>query len=265
MPGSGRFVSPVHAASAIQTVAAVTYGTAVDYRGVTIPLLLDLYLPPLGGGAERPLVVLVHGGGFSGGSRTNLATAAVEYARRGFAVASIDYRLRPSQTYEELVLAATQAMDDGLEAVRWLRANAATYAIDDDRIAAVGTSAGGYIALAIGHLEDQTPGGPLAGVATDAAGVVSTGASLSAGLDVVDFDAGDSPTLMFHYEQDTGPTTPTGEFAFQTCAAIRTARVPCDFVLQPGSGHTISLSPTTTHWTAEIGPFLWLHLELASA
>jgi acetyl esterase/lipase len=264
MPASGRYSSAIYTAAQVQRIAGLVYGTAVDYRGQTVNLLLDLWLPPADGIAEKPLLVLIHGGGFSGGSRSNLADAAVEYARRGFVVASIDYRLRPSSTYEELVLAATQAMDDGLEAIRWLRVNAGTYGIDAERIATLGTSAGGYLSLAAAHLEDQTPGGPLGSVPTDVAASMSTGASLSAGLDQVTFDGGDAPTLMFHYEQDTGPTTPTGAFAFQTCAAVRAAGVACDFVLQPGGGHTISLSPSTAYWTDEIGPFLWLHLDLAS-
>jgi pimeloyl-ACP methyl ester carboxylesterase len=263
MPASGRYSSTIYTAAQIQAVTGLVYGTAVNYQGQTVNLLLDIYRPPADGIAEKPLVILIHGGGFSGGSRTGLADTASAYARRGFVVASIDYRLRPSSTYEELVLAATQAMDDGLESVRWLRANAATYGIDPGRMAALGTSAGGYISLAMAHLEDQTPGGPLGSVGTEIAAAMSTGASLSAGLDQVTFDRGDSPSLMFHYEQDTGPTTPTGAFAFQTCAAIRAAAVPCDFVLLAGSGHTISLSPTTGFWTSDIGPFLWLHLGLA--
>src|SRR5690606_16053124 len=102
--------------------------------------------------------------------------------------------------------------------------------------------------------------GPLAGVPADVAAAVSTGASLSLALGAVHFDDGDAPSMMFHYEQDTGPTNPTADFAFQTCAAIRAAGVACDFIRQPGSGHTISLAPGGTWWTSEIGPFLWLHM-----
>jgi hypothetical protein len=43
---------------------------------------------------------------------------------------------------------------------------------------------------------------------------------------------------------------------------MRAAGATCDFVLQPGSGHTTNLTPGGPWWTSEIGPFLWLHLGL---
>ena len=130
--------------------------------------------------------------------------------------------------------------------------------------APLGSSAGGYVSLAIAALDSATPAtGPLAGVSAEAAGVVSTGASLSLAPGLAAYDAADPPAMMFHYEQDTGPTTPTADFAFQTCAAMRAAGATCDFIRQPGSGHTISLAPSGSWWTGEIGPFLWLHLGLS--
>src|SRR5690606_26887345 len=161
-------------------------------------------------------------------------------------------------------LAALDGMADGIEATRWLRANAATYGLDAERIVPLGRSAGGYISLAIAHLDSTPPAtGPLAGVPAALPPAGPTGPSPPPPLGAVRFDDGDAPSMMFHYEQDTGPTSPTADFAFQTCAAIRAAGVACDFIRQPGSGHTISLAPGGTWWTSEIGPFLWLHMGLA--
>lgn len=263
MPTSGRYATTQFTEGQVQVVQDVVYRTAPNHQGQPVDLLLDLYLPP-GDGKPLPVAVLIHGGAFTTGSKASMATTAMAYARLGYAAVAINYRLRPVPNAIELVQAALDGMVDGVEAMRWLRANAATYGLDPDRIVPLGSSAGGYLALAAAHLDVAPPAtGPLAGVPADVAAAVSTGASLSALLGLVPFDADDAPSLMFHYEQDTGPTNPTGEFAFQTCAAIRAAGVACDFVLQPGAGHTISLWPSGSWWTSEIGPFLWTHLGLA--
>jgi hypothetical protein len=116
MPASGRYVTAQYAANQVQVLSGIAYGQAVDYRGTTVDLLLDLYVPPAppGPAATRPLIVMVHGGSFIGGSRTQQAAAATEYARRGFVAASIDYRVRPNDTPEEQLVAAGDAIDDAM-------------------------------------------------------------------------------------------------------------------------------------------------------
>jgi acetyl esterase/lipase len=101
-------------------------------------LLLDLYLPK---DAARPLPVIVflHGGGWSGGTRTTGPDFRRFFAQDGFAMASIDYRLTPSVTFPSNV-------EDVKTAIRWLRANAATHGLNADRICLWGTSAGGHLA-----------------------------------------------------------------------------------------------------------------------
>jgi len=263
MPASGRYSTPVYGASQIDVTEGLVYGAAVDHLGNTIDLLLDVYVPPAGGETDRPLILYVHGGGFSGGSRSAFATSAVQYARRGFVVASIDYRLRPNDTQAEQLVAAVQAIDDAMESVRWLKANAPTYGVDPDRIAALGSSAGGAIVLGVGHAADLTPGGPLSGYSPAVTAVVSTGAHLTPGLASIDFEPSDAPSMMFHYEQDTSQGQATWDYAYQTCTAIREAGPPCDFIKQPGSGHTIPMGPVGAWWAPEIGPFVWHHLGLA--
>lgn len=266
MPAAGRFVTPLYTEAQIAVTPNVVYGTAVDYRGRTIDLVLDLYVPPTGGPAERPALILVHGGGFTGGGRDNLAPRALEYARLGFVTATIDYRLRPDSATDPYdLLAATDAVDDAMESVRWLRSQAATYAVDTTRIGMIGTSAGGATVLGVAYANDPTPGGPLAAFSPEVAAVVSTGAHLTPGLDQIDFDSTDAPSLMFHYEQDTSKLKATWDYAYRTCTAVRAVDVSCDFVVQPGSGHTIAVGPLAKWWKPEIGPFLWYHLRLDTA
>jgi acetyl esterase/lipase len=101
-------------------------------------LVLDLYRPA---SATRPLpvVVFLHGGGWSGGTRTTGPDFKRFFAQDGFAMVSIEYRLTPSVTFPTDV-------EDVKTAVRWLRANAAKYNLDGARIGLWGTSAGGHLA-----------------------------------------------------------------------------------------------------------------------
>ena len=179
MPATGRYSSPVYSSSQITVRRALQYGTAPTYLGVVQPLLLDVWTPPAGSG-PRPLVVLVHGGGFQGGTRDQWDGGAMDFATRGYVVASISYRLRPAS--QPLLPKAADAIDDGMESIRWLKANAATYGIDTTRIAMMGTSAGGVVALGVALADDPTPGGPLAAVSPRIDAAVSTGAHLTPGL-----------------------------------------------------------------------------------
>ncbi len=142
-------------------------------------LLLDLYRPVGASttGETSPALVIIHGGGFSGGSRTeaNLATIARAMASRGFVVVSIDYRLQgerpqPSSRVASILQAATAgvpasdlqqrvavvaAIDDALTATDWLRANASQYNIDPTRIGLLGGSAGAITAVHLGYILDD--------------------------------------------------------------------------------------------------------------
>jgi pectinesterase len=106
-------------------------------------LQLDLYLPVRPGAAPAPGIVFVHGGGWRSGVRANFAPMAIRMAERGYAAATISYRLSPEAPYPA-------AIHDAKAAVRWMRANAARYGIDPDRIAIGGGSAGGQIASLVG-------------------------------------------------------------------------------------------------------------------
>ena len=210
-------------------------------------------------------MVVIHGGGFSSGSRLDFAGTARAYARLGYAAASIDYRLRPDTNPGAPDLAAAlDAIDDGMESVRWLKANAATYGIDPTRIGLNGSSAGGAIALGVALADDPTPGGPLAAYSPKVSAAMATGAHLTPGLALIGFQPSDAPILMFHYEQDTSELKASGDYAFETCAAARAGGSTCDFVLQPGTGHTTNMGPVGPWWTSESGPFLWQHLDLAA-
>jgi acetyl esterase/lipase len=105
---------------------------------------LDLYLPEKAAG-PLPLIIWVHGGGWSAGSKENCP--ALLYTRRGYAVASINYRLSQSAVFPAQI-------QDCKAAVRWLRANAKTHGLDPERFGAWGSSAGGHLVALLGTAGD---------------------------------------------------------------------------------------------------------------
>lgn len=268
IPANGRYSTIQFTEAQITTVADQEYGTAMNADRQLESLRLDLYLPPDTGLGPLPTVVLVHGGGFIDGSRRDMTSTAKGYARRGFVAVSIDYRLDPDaiSSVDRWLLAATNAIDDGMEATRWLKANAGAFRIDTSRLAFVGSSAGGAIALGVGAAPDPTPGGPLAGFSPTVAAVVSTGATLSPGIEtgMVSFQSSDAPALMFHHEIDT-VTQFAADYSRRTCDLLVLAGSRCRWVQQAGRGHTVSLAAGGSYWSGEIGPFLWSELRLASA
>lgn len=106
------------------------------------PLMLDLYLPQ-GVAGRLPVIVFLHGGGWSRGTRTTGPDFKRFFAQDGFAVASIDYRLTPAITFPANA-------EDVKTAIRWLRANASAHNLDAGRVGLWGTSAGGHLAAIAG-------------------------------------------------------------------------------------------------------------------
>ncbi|MEM1060908.1 MAG: alpha/beta hydrolase [Planctomycetota bacterium] len=101
---------------------------------------LDLYLPGEQNGSKPPVVVLIHGGGWKDGTRDRMHRACLWLSGRGFAAATIDYRLLGEAPYPA-------AADDCRAAVDWLIENAGDYdGYDPGRIAVWGTSAGAHLA-----------------------------------------------------------------------------------------------------------------------
>lgn len=115
------------------------------------PLLLDVYRPPVRD-RPRPAVLLFHGGGLVKGSRTDMADPARKLAAAGYVTFAVEYRLFQAETGQN---AWPAQLDDAQRAVRWVRANAATYRIYPVRLAAVGHSSGGYLASMLGVRETR--------------------------------------------------------------------------------------------------------------
>ncbi|RBP35180.1 acetyl esterase/lipase [Roseimicrobium gellanilyticum] len=107
---------------------------------------LDLYVPEKASG-PLPLIIWVHGGGWQNGSKDGCPPLRQGYTERGYAVASINYRLSSHATFPAQI-------EDCKAAVRWLRAHAKEYGLDPERFGVWGSSAGGHLVALLGTTGD---------------------------------------------------------------------------------------------------------------
>ena len=114
----------------------------IEYKNAGgIKLMMNIY--SCGGSGKRlPLIMYMHGGGWTNGDRTS-CRRAVFLLKNGFTLASIDYRLTDSATFPA-------QLEDCKAAVRFLRANREKYDLDTERIGVCGHSAGGHLASLLG-------------------------------------------------------------------------------------------------------------------
>jgi len=158
-PTSGGGTTNPPGDTTVQTgvITDITYGSAIDWKGATEQLKLDLYIPTAARAAKKPLLVWVHGGGFLVGDKDASKSFASLMAAKGFIVAPINYRLGWTKNESNPCNADTaqafeayyRALQDTRAAIRFLVANASKYGIDTSWIFIGGASAGGLTSLAI--------------------------------------------------------------------------------------------------------------------
>jgi acetyl esterase/lipase len=129
--------TPAQAQPITPTFNDVVVGDVPTDDGGIYTLHTDIYWATAGAG-PRPVVVWIHGGGWQSGSYQPLPQATRPLLARGIHLATCDYRLSGQAIFPAQI-------HDVKGLVRHLRANAATYHIDPDRIGAWGTSAGGHL------------------------------------------------------------------------------------------------------------------------
>lgn len=107
---------------------------------------LDLYVPETGDG-PLPVIIWIHGGGWQSGCKDACPPLRNGYAERGYAVASINYRLSGDAVFPAQI-------EDCKAAIRWLRAHAEDYSLDPQRFGVWGSSAGGHLVALVGTSGD---------------------------------------------------------------------------------------------------------------
>lgn len=119
----------------------IVYKTVVQDSNMRRNLKLSIFKPSKG--KKHPTVMMIHGGGWSSGSPDMLKMLAVHLAEKGFATITVEYRLSPEALYPV-------AVEDLQDAVDWIYNNEKTYCFNKNKIAVLGCSAGGQLALLIG-------------------------------------------------------------------------------------------------------------------
>ncbi len=145
----------------------VVYGTAERYNGTTATLAMNIFKPVGDENTQRPLLIMVHGGGFHEGNRNQMNELCQWYAARGYVAATISYRLGFHHVLapvfpvdiHELVRAMYRGMQDCRGAIRFLKERADVDSADVNRVAVLGGSAGGFIALHTAYMDqpDEKP------------------------------------------------------------------------------------------------------------
>lgn len=136
-------------------IDSVTYGNANDYNNLPVVLKMNIFQPDGDTSAARPVLVLAHGGSFISGNRysPDITYLCTEFAKRGYVCISIQYRLGidffkiTTEGGTQFANAVWRGTLDGRAAIRFLRANAATYKLDTKQIYLGGVSAGGVLGL----------------------------------------------------------------------------------------------------------------------
>jgi para-nitrobenzyl esterase len=249
----------------------LTHSTWNANDGEPMDLLLDVYQPVRDAPPPMPVVVVIHGGGFVGGTHKHaqLSSMAKGFAERGWVAFSIDYRVAkhagtlppgyPELDGEEAGIAQAEqwnalypACRDAKAAIRWIRSKADTYSLATDHITAIGGSAGSFIAVALGvsneddcvtEISDEADP-TLAGTHLDQSSKIHTiidhwgGPAILTMLNVINpgdrFDASDPPLSIVHGTED--PIVPFTS-AEDLKAAYDASGAPYTFTPLAGDGH----------------------------
>ncbi|MGH9230784.1 MAG: carboxylesterase family protein [Acidimicrobiales bacterium] len=248
--------------SAVTTTRDVTYGGAVDQQGETVTLALDVYAPAGDIVTERPAIVWVHGGSFAFGSKTSpeIVDEATTFAKKGFVNVSINYRLSPNgctTVTAECLTAIVDAKHDAQAAVRFLRANADDYGVDEDRIAIAGTSAGAITALNVGYGPEDVGDSGNPGFAS----AVRAAVSLSGARILTTPNPGEAAALLFH---GTADGLVPYQWALDTVAAADAAELQAFLTTFEGAGH-VPYTQNRTTILDQTSNFLYWTLDLTHA
>ena len=230
----------------------IPYGKSVDDKGRLQIHTLDIAQlddDPL---QARPVIVLIHGGGFRSGNKVHMADFANLYAQYGYVTVSINYRLAtkafnmsPADT--NFVAAVEDTKEDAFGAIRWLRANAAQWRIDKGRIGVLGYSAGATTALSVNF--DQQTQRQENDAALDQSTAISTIVELVGLTDPALINPTGKPVLMIHGVNDPGVKF---HYAVEIYRICQENRVPVVLQSTPG-GHNMApyfsqVSSSTLNW-----------------
>lgn len=169
---------------AIEHILDTTYSTNYDYQGVSKKLKMDLHYPNMmiDQSQLRPLVILVHGGEYLSGSKSDLEYLAMKFAKAGYVAANIDYR----QGWDnglgacngdtlQLKKAMYRGVQDLNDAFSFLSNYATSFKIDTNTVFLIGQSEGAMIAMHTAFLNQTSADIYFAGMSATLGGIEHAG------------------------------------------------------------------------------------------
>jgi len=200
----------------------------------------DVYRPPVGT-EKRMALIHFHGGGFARGNKDTLGPRVTPITARGYVSIAAQYRLSGAAKWPS-------QLEDAKTHVRWVRANASSLGIDPKRIAIVGYSAGGHIALFTASQADTELAAciafyPVTDLKNSAQILMPAGSDETAiknASPLSHIKAGYPPTVIFHGLSDV--TVPP-ENSQQLLQVLRDAKVPSELHTFAGVPHAFDSHP----------------------
>jgi acetyl esterase/lipase len=259
----------------------------VSYLEVGRPDKVDIYSPQQVSALPLPAVLLIHGGGWKSGDKADKRAISTTIAEAGYVVFAINYHLSEQTSPDNYKASWPQNFYDCKSALRFMRKNAKQYGLDPDRIAVMGESAGGHLALLVGSTAEDAVlnrGGlyteqsnkvtciiDMYGIAdlTDLAaqrkwvtshfrgdGAAQTAANLRIASPITYINATTPPVLIIHGTAD--PTVPF-DMSQKLADRLKQLHVPYEFVPVPGAGHAFNLQPKEMDLRGTVLEFLKAH------
>ena len=283
VPESGLFISQQYQEDELTFFYDLVYSERSNMNGLqyssnhnqaqdqlldTILLELDIALPPNPENKPLPLVVVIHGGGFSGGSKESRWQDTKDYATLGYIGCTINYRLTPHSYQDESeqnqLQAIVHAVEDVMNSIRYLKTQSSIYNIDTNRIVTIGKSAGGFISLvnAIENdiMTDLGGSSDYIDISSRVSSSISTGAVIP--IESFNFDEDDASCLIMHSEDYDPVTERTWEGdVIPFYEAVINSGNHVVLVPQSSNSHVVPISPLGAYGD-EIIPFIWDQLNL---
>ncbi len=230
---SDRYLEPIF--ENVDILEDVVFGETTTMEGEIEKLLVDIYEPAGDKLKKRPAILWIHGGGFRKGKNDKqqryIVSMANAFAHRGYVCFSINYRVRDDPKADKTGT-MTDALEDAMKGLQWVRANSKKYNIDKHKIIVGGGSAGGMIAVNLCYKDEkENDSWDNSGVI----GLVNLWGSPDESWRMSTIDAGDPPTIIVHGTDDESvPFVNTERLA----AELKNAGVKHEVVAIAGARHT---------------------------
>ncbi|BBI33533.1 alpha/beta hydrolase fold domain-containing protein [Cohnella abietis] len=138
-----KYLAPIYD---VNVQRDIVYASKKNETEIEESLKFDLYEPVSDNNKQRPVFIFIHGGGYREGGKYDAADISTKLAKRGYAVLSMDYRLK-NDPFANFPRTLSDAYEDISDVIGWINTNATAFGLDAGRIAIGGDSAGGHLSM----------------------------------------------------------------------------------------------------------------------